>query len=240
MTKIEWCDEVWNPVTGCSHSGSPGCDNCYAKRMATRLRGRYGYPQKKPFAITVHPNRFDVPRRWRMPRHVFVNSMGDLFHEDVPRDVIADIFRIMLSHPEHIFLILTKRPARMRDFVRDSIPKVKDAGVPRSKDLFINIWMGVTAENQEYADKRIPILLDTPAYVRFVSVEPMLGPVNLPQVHSLDWVICGAETGPRKRPMDIDWAVSLMHQCKTADVPFFFKKDSLGNQAGMPREFPVF
>lgn len=258
MTKIEWCDEVWNPVTGCSHAGSPGCDNCYAKRMANRLRGRCGYPQDNPFAVTVHRNRFDLPRRWKKPRRVFVNSMGDLFHEEVPHETITDIFRVMVSCPQHTFMVLTKRPKRMRSFMFGRIPGIKGHGKP-SFDLLVNIWLGVTAENQEQADKRIPILLDVPAKVRFVSVEPMLGPVDiwrwLPQVdgdrvpfeirktmiappRKIDWVICGAETGPGKRKMQLEWATTLMNQCRNAGVPFFFKKDSFGGQGGMPREFP--
>lgn len=208
-TKIEWAEKVWNPVTGCSKI-SPGCENCYAERMAFRLRGRCGYPADEPFRVTLHPGRLEEPIHWWKPDTIFVCSMGDLFHEDVPFSYIAAVFGIMAKCiPHHRFIVLTKRPGRMKEFFEWLYASAADLtarpfrrGVPYDDDkinLFVmqqareygaridvmrcwplsNVWLGVTAENQEMADKRIPILLQIPAAVRFVSVEPMLGPINL-------------------------------------------------------------
>lgn len=195
-TKIEWTDETWSPITGCTPI-SEGCQNCYAKRMATRLKGRYGYDKDNPFKVTLHPDRLDQPLKWKKPRMIFVCSMGDLFHEDVPDEWILRVFNTIRKcspgvgdYPVHTFLILTKRPERMRNvimrmrFNRDKNPMMyldKEGdltGYPMGQRIK-NVWLGVTAENQQRADARIPILLQTPAAVRFVSVEPMLGPVDL-------------------------------------------------------------
>lgn len=262
MTKIEWADSVWNPVTGCGKI-SPGCQNCYAERMSKRLAGRCGYPKENPFKVTLHPDRLEQPYNWKKPKRIFVCSMADLFHEDVPDDFIDKVFTVM-AHAQwfygHKFMVLTKRPERMRQFIlevekdinQQKIPKKNPDGTTTHKITFAfplqNIWLGVTAENQEQADKRIPVLLQIPAAVRFVSVEPMLGPVDLTDIHydsitaidalnglhgfpkphadgpKLDWVICGGETGPGARPMHPDWAKSLRDQCRTAGVPFFFKQ----------------
>uniref|UniRef100_A0A6H1ZDZ4 Phage protein Gp37/Gp68 n=1 Tax=viral metagenome TaxID=1070528 RepID=A0A6H1ZDZ4_9ZZZZ len=241
-SKIEWTDETWNPITGCTKI-SPGCKNCYAERMAKRLAGRCGYPKDSPFEVALHPDKLDQPLRWRKPRRVFVCSMGDLFHEDVPTPWIYDVFQRMESCPQHIFMLLTKRPERMRSMVMGGV-----TGWETSHRE--HIWLGVTAENQEQADKRIPVLLSIPAAVRFVSVEPMLSTVDLchlqpndPPVEidalngthgvtrphggksaKLDWVICGGESGPGARPMHPDWARGLRDQCVGAGVPFFFKQ----------------
>ncbi|OPY59153.1 MAG: Phage protein Gp37/Gp68 [Pelotomaculum sp. PtaU1.Bin035] len=248
-SKIEWTDAVWNPVTGCSKI-SPGCQNCYAERMAKRLVGRCGYLNDEPFKVTLHPNRLDLPQKWRTPRRIFVNSMGDLFHPDVPSEWIERVWQTILATDKHTYLILTKRPDRMRQLVGSS-PELL---------LTENIWLGVTAENQAAADERIPILLQIPASVRFVNVEPCLGPVDLnrwlketctqcggigrvpnhPHIPShqcprckgtgkvyyprLNWVICGGESGPGGRPMHPDWARSLRDQCQAAGVPFLFKQ----------------
>lgn len=200
-TKIEWAEETWNPVTGCSPV-SEGCRNCYAKRMAQRLRGRCGYPEDEPFKVTFHPNQLRQPSRWKKPRRVFVCSMGDLFHDDVPERWISAVFLAMQKAKKHTFLILTKRPERMAEFLdrwghcdndypedRGFLSADCSAGKPlgyghyrregRQRDPLSNVWLGVTAENQEQADRRIPILLSIPAAVRFVSVEPMLGPVDI-------------------------------------------------------------
>ncbi|WP_031517721.1 DUF5131 family protein [Desulfofalx alkaliphila] len=185
-TKIEWADAVWNPVTGCTPI-SPGCENCYAKRMAQRLRGRCGYPADEPFRVTMHLKRFIEPLRWKKPRRVFVCSMGDLFHENVPDNIIYNIFAVMADTPQHTYMVLTKRPGRMKDIlcrpnaaneIWRNTTYSDDPGCHKYWPL-PNVWLGVTAENQEQADKRIPILLQIPATVRFVSVEPMLGPVDL-------------------------------------------------------------
>lgn len=251
-TKIPWAEKVWNPITGCTKI-SPGCQNCYAERMANRLRGRCGYPADEPFRVTLHPDRLEEPLRWRKPSMIFVCSMGDLFHEDVPRWIRFEVMDIILQAKQHIFLILTKRPANMKDFFEWYYTK---AG--RTTETIKNLWLGITAENQEMADLRIPILLQIPATVRFVSVEPMLGPVDLTAVrlpdhlqpdwaygmpygitfdalqpneshiydseNHLDWVICGGETGPHARPVHPDWVRNLRDQCQAAGVPFFFKQ----------------
>lgn len=261
QTKIEWATDSWNPVTGCTKI-SPGCQNCYAERMSKRLAGRCGYPKDEPFRVTLHPERLDEPMHWRKPRRIFVCSMGDLFHEDVPGEFIGQAFNAMCNAQwfhGHIFLVLTKRPERMLGVIKaieqgimeQRKPIKLDNGFTRHQMTFHfplqNIWLGVTAENQEQADKRIPILLQIPAAVRFVSVESMLGPVDLTKeylsytcgdypfphlasehrtrlIDLLDWVICGGETGPGAREMKSSWAVALKDQCVAAGVPFFFKK----------------
>jgi len=208
--------------------------------MANRLKGRYGYPEKDPFRPgTIHRQKLREPSKWRKPRRIFVCSMGDLFHGDVEGSVITDVFHSMSANPQHTYLILTKRPEVMREFFRYYT-------CAKSDRVFIanwpwpNVWLGVTAENQERADERIPVLLEIPAAVRFVSIEPMLGPVDLgfetswdhfgggfahgPAIQKLDWVIVGGETGPGARPMDPSWALFVRKQCESAGVPFFFKK----------------
>ena len=233
-TKIEWVTnqdgtkgETWNPVTGCTKI-STGCKNCYAARMAKRLAGRYGYPEAPhQFDVTLHPDRLEEPLHWRKPRRVFVCSMSDLFHEDVRPEFIHQVFETMMEASKHTFQILTKRPEKMQWFI-DAWSQWRMWPLP-------NIWLGVSAENQEQADTRIPWLLQTPAAVRFVSVEPMLGGVKLfgwnsltwgkiPPSAFLHWVIIGGESGPGARPMEIAWARSLVGQCKAAGVPCFMKQ----------------
>ena len=227
MSKILWTDETWNPITGCTKI-SPGCQNCYAERMSHRLKGRYGYPADDPFRVTVHESKLWEPYRWKKPRRIFVCSMGDLFHEDVGCHTLNYVFNVMVNNPQHIFQVLTKRPERMRHVMtRWNIADRK------------HIWLGVTAENQEQADKRLPILLSIPAAVRFVSVEPMLGTVSFrwlkinPRPSStneydglrdLSWVICGGESGQNARPMHPQWAASLRDQCEATGTPFMFKQ----------------
>jgi len=241
MSKIEWTDETWNPVTGCTKV-SPGCKHCYAERMATRLRGRHGYPEDDPFRVTLHPDRLDQPLRWRQPRRVFVCSMSDLFHPDVPDEYIRSVFVSMETSHKHTFQVLTKRPERMAGFLQDwwsmTSPYGEDSYGPAP-----NVWLGTSVEDQERADERIPHLLKTPAAVRFLSCEPLLGPVALsnwlpprppaypgyPQEADLagphlNWVIVGGESGPGARPMNPDWARSIRDQCQAVGVPFFFKQ----------------
>jgi protein gp37 len=211
--------------------------------MAKRLAGRCGYPEAPhEFDVTLHPEKLDEPLRWKKPTTVFVCSMSDLFHEDVPDRMLFHVFEIITQARQHTFQVLTKRPERMAEFCQRIID-IDDAPLPN------NIWLGVTAENQEQADKRIPILLQIPAAVRFVSIEPMLGPVALEghthnwlpgttmpdgsrkplfserngYRHKLDWVIVGGETGPGARPMQLDWVRSLRDQCNETGTPFFFK-----------------
>jgi len=213
-SKIEWTEQVWNPVTGCTPV-SEGCENCYARRLAEgRLRGRYGYDKYNPFEVTIHWHRISEPYSWRKPRRVFVCSMGDLFHESIITDDIHSLFRTMLFCSKHIFMILTKRPERMKNLLMDSSWRVGE-----------NVWLGVSVENQKRADERIPILLQISAAVRFVSVEPMLEPIDFTSYLSeLNWTICGGESGPVRRLFNLDWARDLRDQCKEAEVPFFMKQ----------------
>lgn len=268
-SRIEWTDATWSPVTGCTPA-SEGCQNCYAKRMANRLRGRCGYPADDPFKVTMHEDRLGEPLRWKKPRKVFVCSMSDLFHEDVPNEFIDYVFAVMGRSQQHTFILLTKRPERMREYLQAGRyqqilniayrlkyrPEGLGKGIDNPKDMrwWPNVWLGVTAENQQRADERIPILLQIPAAVRFVSIEPMLGPVDLTGIRfdrntimnvlegcginrlspcqsipnafceKINWVICGGETGPGARPMHPEWMRSVRDQCRDAGVPFFFKQ----------------
>jgi len=240
-----WWDKSWSPVTGCSPI-SEGCDNCWAKRMTDR--NMWGYD----FAPRFHPERLSIPLRWQKPRRIFVCSMGDLFHDDVPREWIDKVFAVMALCRKHTFFVLTKRPERMLDYLSFTIGKgnvlsrvIREAkemdkpGGPYLHDLgwpYENILLGVTAENQATVDERVPILLGTPAAHRFVSIEPCLSSVDLCVPHNqgigellidgLDWVILGGETGPGARPMDPHWARLVMEQCRDAGVPFFMKQMS--------------
>jgi len=179
-TKIEWATKSWNPVTGCTPI-SEGCKNCYAKRMSKRMRGRYGYPADDPFRVSLHINKLDEPSTWVKPQKVFVCSMGDLFHKDVPIKFFSDIMDTIIQNQKHTFMLLTKRPERMLELLEDRAEDWKLALPWQYKIPIHNLWLGVTAENQRTADERIPILLQIPAAKRFVSVEPMLGPVDIRQ-----------------------------------------------------------
>lgn len=232
-----WWDRTWNPITGCSPI-SEGCEHCWAKRMANRLRGRYGYPQDEPFRVTFHPDRLNDPLRWKKPCRIFVCSMGDLFHEHVPIDWRYKVYRIIEKCPQHTFIFLTKRP-------KNILSRLWIQSQP-------NIWLIVSVENQARADERIPILLQIPAAVRGISLEPMLGPVDLLQMHQaawkgksgrpvIGWVILGGETGPGARPLHPDWVRKIRDDCQAADVPFFMKQ--MSKKESIPedlliREFP--
>jgi protein gp37 len=249
---IEWTDATWNPLVGCTKV-SPGCDNCYAETLVNRFAGH-----SKSF-----PNRFDVvtmrdvrmltqPLRWSRPRRLFVNSLSDLFHAAVPDEFIARVFAVMAAAPQHTFQLLTKRHGRMRSLLTATTP---DAGwgtfgdaveeamaefTHASLDVWPlpNVWIGVSVEDQHWADIRIPALLDTPAAVRWISAEPLLGPLNLdpwrnpgetpdprtPADTRLDWVVVGGESGPRARPMHPQWARDIRDQCEAAGVAFHFKQ----------------
>lgn len=252
MSKIEWTEKTWNPISGCSKI-SPGCKNCYAERMAKRLAGRAGYPKNNPFKVTIHQDKIDLPVTWTRPTKIFVCSMGDLFHEEIDFVWTSRIFDVMRDcnylERKHIFFILTKRPeimVRFFKYYRKKILFSKDEPIT----LMENIWLGVTAENQEQADKRIPILLSIPAAVRFVSVEPMLEPINIEKylrcqgcgysqkdmdtywdhdlcknpTNKLSWSVIGAESGPRARKIDNSHIFNLILQCSDADVPVFLKQ----------------
>ncbi len=282
-TKIEWTDVTWSPVTGCDKV-SPGCAHCYAETVALRFwptqyrpvlndgSGRTidcvstshheqmladGEARPRQFTdVQTHEDRLDQPLRWRKPRRVFVNSMSDLFHEDVSDAFIERVFAVMALAPKHAFQILTKRAERMRDYMRDpgrhhavTMAMQGPAEQGGVEDLLpangtsyprwpvewplSNVWLGVSVENQHFADERIPLLLQTPAAVRFISAEPLLGRVNLagyitevepPSPPILDWVIVGGESGHGARPMEIAWARSIVAQCQAAGVPVFVKQ----------------
>jgi protein gp37 len=223
MTKIEWCDETWNPITGCTPI-SAGCKNCYAARMAKRLAGRFGYPKDEPFRPgTFHRDKFSQPAKWKKPRRIFVCSMGDLFHEAVAWSAKESAFAVMAAAPWHTYMVLTKRPEEMLKFIDH--PQFEAGPFP-------HVWLGVSVENQAAANERIPILLEIPAAKRFVSCEPLLGPVDLEEylyppvvdVEPPDWVIVGSETGPGARQMHNKWAARIRDQCRATETPFFFKK----------------
>ena len=247
-THIEWTDATWNPVTGCTRV-SPGCVNCYIDwappfriegRHFTDRDGNRSHAIGATTGVRLHPDRLDWPlrkRSWRGKR-VFVCSLADLFHDDVPDEYIARVFAVMALTPEVTYQVLTKRPARMRALLASGTfagmvwRDVDDLSWPLP-----NVWLGVTVEDQERADQRIPILLDTPAAVRWLSCEPLLGPVNLGRAvgtyyggdpredeSGIDWVVVGGESGPGARPMHPDWARSLRDQCRDAGVPFLFKQ----------------
>lgn len=247
-THIEWTDATWSPVTGCTRV-SPGCVNCYIDwappfriegRHFTDRDGNRSHAIGATTGVRLHPDRLDWPlrkRSWRGKR-VFVCSLADLFHDDVPDEYIARVFAVMALTPEVTYQVLTKRPARMRALLASGTfagmvwRDVDDLSWPLP-----NVWLGVTVEDQERADRRIPILLDTPAAVRWLSCEPLLGPVNLGRAvgtyyggdpredeSGIDWVVVGGESGPGARPMHPDWARSLRDQCRDAGVPFLFKQ----------------
>jgi protein gp37 len=192
QTKIEWAEKTWNPVTGCTKV-SPACDNCYAERISKRLAGRYGYPKDKPFRVTFHSDKLNEPHKWKKRSRIFVVSMGDLFHEKVENQWRHLIFNEINAIDRHTYIILTKRPQNALNYITKNIREHGWGPLPN------HIWLGVTAENQEQADKRIPILLQIPAAVRFVSIEPMLGYVEISNFKGIDWVIVGAESGPKRR-----------------------------------------
>ena len=217
-SSIEWTDATWNPTTGCDRV-SAGCDNCYALTLAKRLKAmglaKYrndGDPRTSGpgFALTLHEETLAAPYGWRSPRLVFVDSMSDLFHPEVPLDFIRRVFEVMADTPRHTYQILTKRSQRL-------------ASLSSSLDWPPNVWMGVSVENDRYAF-RVDHLRTVPAEVRFVSAEPLLGPLPELDLASIHWLIAGGESGPNARPMDAAWVRDLRDQCRTADVAFFFKQ----------------
>jgi protein gp37 len=208
-SSIEWTEATWNPVTGCTKV-SPGCKHCYAERMSKRLKAMGQPKYANGFELTVHPECLDQPLDWKKPRMIFVNSMSDLFHGDVPLSFIQDVFRVMRRASQHTFQVLTKRSQRLLELN------------PRL-DWPDNVWMGVSVENQDYRF-RIDHLRKTSARVKFLSLEPLLGPLPHLGLHNIDWVIVGGESGPGARPMDEAWVIDIRDQCQANDVPFFFKQ----------------
>ncbi|MEB3023024.1 phage Gp37/Gp68 family protein [Mycolicibacter sp. MYC098] len=266
-TGIEWADATWNPVTGCTKlsPASPGCQNCYAATFAERWRGTPRHYFEHGFDVVLRPDKLELPMRWRRPRRIFVNSMADLFHDQVPDDYIAHVFAVMQSCAAHTFQVLTKRHGRMRNLLTDGgfWEAVTDLGQHvtaqrpsraqywpdhgRKHGFLPNVWLGVSVEDQHWANIRIPVLLDIPAAVHWISAEPLLSALLLCRcdgaqfevkrypflvdsgcpLHGakrLDWVVVGGESGPDSRPMHPDWARSLRDQCVATDTLFLFKQ----------------
>jgi protein gp37 len=284
-TSIEWTDATWNPTRGCDKI-SPGCKHCYAETFAERWRGIPGHPYEQGFDLRLAPSKLDDPLGWRKPRRIFVNSMSDLFHNDVPNEYIAAVFGVMAACPQHTFQVLTKRAERMRAWFewvnRNDMPAGElhdglcralagsgdwDLGDRICERLLDeanawplrNVWLGVSVEDQEYADRRIPHLLSTAAAVRFVSAEPLLGSLDLspyltrphqacngctpdgalcgghPFGNAIDWLIVGGESGTGARPFDLEWARVLLGQCVITGVPCFFKQAGAAPEDGAGR-----
>ena len=206
---IEWTDATWNPVTGCTKV-SPGCKHCYAEKMAKRLCAMGQANYTNGFDLTLQEHMLDRPQRWRKPRLVFVNSMSDLFHKDVPTEFIQRVFTVMRESPQHTFQVLTKRSSRLREL----------GNVLPWPD---NVWMGVSVEDADYLS-RIDDLRTVPARVRFLSLEPLLGPLDEIDLTGIGWVIVGGESGPNSRPIQSDWVRTIQKACMLNGVPFFFKQ----------------
>ncbi|MGD9470642.1 MAG: DUF5131 family protein [Novosphingobium sp.] len=276
-TAIEWTDATWNPITGCSVI-SPGCTNCYAMKLAgTRLRhheSRAGLTRDtKAGPVWTGETRLNKqwltqPLRWKRPRRIFVCAHGDLFHESVPDEWIDRVFAVMGLAPQHTFQVLTKRSKRMREYVTKleaepfahTLRRMAEAWPhPISQDMIVNgpnVWLGVSVEDQQRADERIPDLLATPAAIRFLSCEPLLGPVDLGKVYAsrdehgtylhdapvcaLDWVIVGGESGHGARPMEVRWASDIVHQCRSTGVPVFVKQLGSAVHGKAHKEFDAF
>ena len=220
-SSIEWTQSTWNPLTGCTRV-SPGCANCYAERMALRLRAMGNANYTNGFSISLHENVLELPLRWKKPQTIFVNSMSDLFHEDVPEQFIFRVFDVMRRADWHCFQILTKRSRRLMD-LSPQLPWMP------------NIWMGVSVEDRDHTF-RIDHLRRTGANVKFLSLEPLLGSVSSLRLEAIDWVIVGGESGPRSRPMEQSWVIDIRNQCQETEVPFFFKQWGGTNRKRTGRE----
>jgi protein gp37 len=210
---IEWTDATWNPVTGCTKVG-PGCDNCYAERFAERFRGVAGHPYEPGFDLTLRPERLDQPLNWKQSRRVFVNSMSDLFHKEVPFDFVDVVFESMERANQHVFQVLTKRSSRLRTYINNRYSMCE----PPS-----HIWLGVSIEDGACLS-RLRHLRETKASVRFLSLEPLIGPMGKLKLVDIHWVIVGGESGPRARHPDPEWVREIRNQCIAGEVPFFFKQ----------------
>ena len=206
---IEWTEATWNPVTGCTQV-SPGCAHCYAKTFAERWRGIPGHPYEQGFELKLWPERLDQPLRWRRPRVIFVNSMSDLFHEEIPEAFIEEVFRVMGEANWHVFQILTKRHERLLELCH-RLPWPP------------NVWMGVSIENRRFVH-RADYLRQVPAAVRFISAEPLLGSLEDLDLSGVDWLIAGGESGPGHRPVHKEWLIELRDRCSQEEVAFFFKQ----------------
>jgi protein gp37 len=256
MTGMEWTDETWNPVTGCSRV-SEGCEYCSARRAAQRLRGRFGYPEDDPFKVTPRPDLLTRPLHWKKPRRVRVCSMGDIAHHDVPKDFFLRMWMVMRRCPQHTFMLLTKRTIGLSMLIRWAEAEANMSRGHEESEMPSHIWVGVSAENQKCFDDRIAALVQIPVATKFVVVEPMLGPVsvtrracagcgkdicdcplesgltfrdNRPGMQGPYWpinqVICGAGAGPKAGPEMSRWVADLKNQCADADIPFFLRESS--------------
>ncbi|MGE4061917.1 MAG: DUF5131 family protein [Rhodospirillaceae bacterium] len=212
-TRIEWTDSTWNPVTGCTKI-SPGCDNCYAERFSERFRGVPKHPFEPGFDLTLRPERLAHPLRWKKPQMIFVNSMSDLFHKDVPTGFIDQVFDTMEQAHWHTFQVLTKRSSLLRDYVNARY---------QAKPFPANVWMGVSVENAQQTS-RIQHLRDAKAGIKFLSVEPLLGSLGAVDLRGIDWVICGGESGPKHRAVNPAWVREVRDLCVAQNVAFFFKQ----------------
>jgi len=208
-SKIEWTESTWNPTTGCTKISS-GCKNCYAERMAKRLKAMGTPKYANGFKVTLHEDCLLEPYSWKKPKVIFVNSMSDLFHEDIPFEFIKRVFKAMNENPQHIFQVLTKRAELLLDYS----PKLNWTS---------NIWMGVTVEDFK-AKNRIDYLRQTNAAIKFLSCEPLISDLGRLDLENINWVIVGGESGPKSRPIKEDWVIDIFNQCKTTDIPFFFKQ----------------
>lgn len=219
-SKIEWTDATWNPVTGCTKI-SPGCKHCYALTFSERFRGVPGHPFEQGFDLRLWPQRISLPLTWRTPRRIFVNSMSDLFHDRIPDSFIDRVFITMARAHWHEFQVLTKRPERMSAYVAK-----RRAWFDGMAQRFPHIWLGTSVETQKYVS-RAELVAELPSAVRFLSCEPLLGPLDLRHVlrgDRVNWVIAGGESGHKARPMDPAWVADIRDQCAGAGVPFFFKQ----------------
>ena len=216
-SSIEWTEATWNPVTGCTKV-SPGCAHCYAETFAERFRGVPGHPYEQGFDLTLRPARLELPLTWRKPRMIFVNSMSDLFHPEIPDEYVGQVFETMARADWHTFQVLTKRPERALELA---------PGLPWPS----NVWMGVSVENRRFLH-RLDTLRQIPAAVRFTSCEPLLGPLRDIDLTDIGWLIAGGESGPRARRMKPEWACALRDKCVDAGVPFFFKQWGAHNEQG--------
>lgn len=209
QSSIEWTEMTWNPTTGCTKI-SAGCKYCYAEIMSKRLQAMGVEKYKDNFEVRTHPSALSIPYTWKYSKVVFVNSMSDLFHEDIPIDFIKKVFAVMNDNPQHVFQVLTKRAERLLE-------------INKELKWTHNIWMGVSVENEK-VKKRIDFLKKTKAKVKFLSLEPLIGPLPKMNLSKIDWVIVGGESGHNPRPMDADWVIDIQEQCKVKDVAFFFKQ----------------
>jgi protein gp37 len=213
-SQIEWTDATWNPVRGCTKI-SPGCAHCYAERFAERFRGVPGHPYQQGFDLRLIPEKLADPLRWQVPKRIFVNSMSDLFHQDVPESYIQSVVKVMLLANWHTYQVLTKRSSRMKELLNSTLNFASDSP---------QIWWGVSVENRRDGLERVRDLRDMAVTVRFLSIEPLLEDLGILDLTGIHWVIVGGESGPGCRPMNQDWVISILEQCDSANVPFFFKQ----------------